>query len=82
MGFPGDSDGKESSYNGGNLGSIPKLGRFPGEGSGNPLQYFCLKNTMDQRSLGGYSPWDLKESDTTEQLTLFSLSSMNNCTCK
>ena len=71
MGFSGDSDGKESSYNGGDLGLIPELGRFPGEGNGNPLQYFCPKNTMDQRSLEGYSPWGRKESDMTEQLTLF-----------
>ena len=38
------SDGKESPYNTGNLGSIPKLGRSPGKGNGNPLQYSCLKN--------------------------------------
>ena len=41
--------------------------RFPGEGSGNPLQYSCLGNPMD-RSLGDYSPWGHKRSDTTEGL--------------
>ena len=48
LGFPGSSDGKASPYNAGDLGSIPELGRFPGEGNGNPLQYSCLKNSMDQ----------------------------------
>ena len=36
--FPGGSDGKDSAYNAGDLGSIPGLGRSPGEGNGNPLQ--------------------------------------------
>ena len=46
-GFPGVSDGKESAYNAGDLGSIPGLGRSPGEGNGIPLQYSCLENPMD-----------------------------------
>ena len=46
-GFPGGSDGKESAFNVGNLGSIPKLGRSPGEGNGYPLQYSGLENSMD-----------------------------------
>ena len=46
-GFPGDSDGKESTSNAGDPGSIPGLGRYPGEGNGNPRQYSCLKNPMD-----------------------------------
>ena len=45
--FPGGSDGKVSAYNAGNLGSIPGMGRSPGEGNGNPLQYSCLENPMD-----------------------------------
>ena len=45
--FPGGSDGKAYVYNAGDLGSIPGLGRFPGEGNGNPLQYSCLENPMD-----------------------------------
>jgi len=48
--FPGGSDGKASTYNAGDLGSIPGLGRSPGEGNGNPLQYFCLENPMDGRA--------------------------------
>ena len=45
--FPGGSDGKVSAYNAGDLGSIPGLGRSPGEGNGDPLQYSCLENPMD-----------------------------------
>ena len=45
--FPGGSDGKESTYDAGNLVSVPGSGRSPGEGNGNPLQYCCLKNPMD-----------------------------------
>ena len=41
------SDGKESTCNIGDLGSVPGLRRYPGEGHGNPLQYSCLKNSMD-----------------------------------
>ena len=44
--FPGGSDGKASAYNPGDLGSIPGLGRSPGEGNDNPLQYYCLENPM------------------------------------
>ena len=69
MGFPGGSDGKESACNAGDLGSIPGLGRSPGGGHGNPLQYSCLENPQGQRSLVGYSPWSHKESDTTEWLS-------------
>ena len=46
--FPGDSDGKASVYNVGDPGSIPGSGRSPGEGNGNPLQYYCLENPMDR----------------------------------
>ena len=46
-GFPGGSDGKASACNVGDLGSIPGLGRSPGEGNGNPLQYSCLENPMN-----------------------------------
>ena len=54
------------------MGSIPGLGGFPGEGNGNPLQYSCLENSMDtgawwQRS---YSPWGHEESDTTEHTNI------------
>ena len=45
--FPGGSDGKASACNVGDPGSIPGLGRSPGEGNGNPLQYSCLENPTD-----------------------------------
>ena len=48
MDFPGSSAGKESACNAGYLGSIPGLGRSPGGGHGNPLQYSCLENPMDR----------------------------------
>ena len=47
MDFPGGSDGKASAYSVGDPGSILVLGRSPGEGNGNPLQYSCLENPMD-----------------------------------
>ena len=47
LGFPGGSEVKASACNTGDLGSVPGLGRSPGEGNGNPLQYSCLKNPMD-----------------------------------
>ena len=47
MDFPGGLDSKASVYNEGDLGSIPGLGRSPGEGNGNPLRYSCLENPMD-----------------------------------
>ena len=46
--LPGGSDGKASAYNVRDLGSIPGLGRSPGGGNGNPLQYSCLENPMDR----------------------------------
>ena len=48
MGFPGDSDGKESACSVRDPGSIPGSGRSPGGGNGNPLQCSCLKNSMDR----------------------------------
>ena len=64
--FPCGLAGKESACNAGDLDSIPGLGRSPGGGHGNPLQYSCLENPHGQMSLAGYSPWGHKESDTTE----------------
>ena len=66
--FPGGSDGKASAYNAGDLGLIPGSGRCPGEGNGNPLQYYCLENPMDRGVWEDPSPWGPKESDTTERL--------------
>ena len=48
MGFPGGSDGKESACNVRDLGLIPGLGRYPGGGHANLLQYSCLENPMDR----------------------------------
>ena len=47
-GFPAGSDSKAPAYNAGDLGSIPGLGRSSGEGNGNPLQYSCLENPMEE----------------------------------
>ena len=49
-GYPGGLDGKESACNAGDLDMIPGLGRSPGEGNGNPLQYSCLEKSMDRRA--------------------------------
>ena len=51
MDFPGGSDGKESSWNAGDLGSIPGSGRYPEEGNSYPLHHSFLENSMDRR------PW-------------------------
>ena len=50
MDFPGGSDGKASVYNVGDLGLIPGSGRSPGEGKGNPLQYYCLENPTNREA--------------------------------
>ena len=70
--FPGGSDGKESAWHAGDLGSIPRLGRSSGEGNGYPIKYSCLENPMDRGTYSpivpivGYSAWGHKESDMTE----------------
>ena len=74
LGFPGSSTGKESACNVRDLGSIPGLGKSPGEGHGNSLQYSSLENPHGQRSLVGYSPRGHKETDTTECLSTAPLS--------
>ena len=50
MGFPDGSDGKESACSAGDPGLIPGLGRSPGEGNGNPLQYSCLEISKDREA--------------------------------
>ena len=50
LGFPGGSESKESACNAGDPGSIPGLGRSPGEGNDNLLQYSCLENLIDRRA--------------------------------
>ena len=62
-GFPCGSAGQESACNAGDLGSIPGLGRSPGEGKGCALQYSGLENSTD-------CTWGLKEFDMTERLSL------------
>ena len=60
----------KESCNTGDLSLIPVLGRFPGEGNDNPLQYSCLENSMDRGAWWAiYSPWGHKELDMTEQLS-------------
>ena len=77
-GFPGGSEVKNPLANEGDArdaGLIPGSGKSPGVGSGNPLQYSCLKNQPHgQRSMAGYSPHDCKESDTTEHTPAHKLS--------
>ena len=70
VGLPRGSHGKELACNAGDLGSTPGLGRFPGGGHGNPLQYSCLENPQGQRSLAGYSSWGCKDSDVTKHNTV------------
>ena len=68
--FPGGSDSKASVYNVRDLGSIPGLGRFPGEGNGNPLQYTCALKIPWMEELGaGYYPWGHKESARLSDFT-------------
>ena len=69
LGFPGDSDGKESTCNVGDLDLVSGLRSFSGGGHGNPVQYSCLKNTHGQRSLEAYSPWGHKELGMIERLS-------------
>ena len=69
LGFPGGSGGKKPTCKVGDLGLIPGLGRFPGGGHGNLLQYSCLENPCGQRNLADSSPWGCKELDTTEWLS-------------
>ena len=54
-GLPGSSAGKESACDARDLGSIPRLGRSPGEGNSYPLQFSFLENLHGQRSLAGYT---------------------------
>ena len=64
MDFPGGSDGKAPAYSVGDLGSIPGLGRSPGEWQPTPV--FSPGKSYGRRNLVGYNPWGCKELDTTE----------------
>ena len=66
MGFPGGADDRESACSAGDLGSIPGLGRSPGGGHDNPLQYSGLESLHGQRSLVGYQSMGSQSSDMTE----------------
>ena len=73
--FPGGSDSKESVCNTGDLGLIPGLGRSPGGGHGNPLQYSCLENSLGEETGGLHFmgsqrvEYDWTTKHSTEQLT-------------
>ena len=67
MGLPGGPVVKNLPANAGDAGSIPGLGKSPGEGNGNPLQYSCLKNPMD-RAAWWACPWGRKELEMTATL--------------
>ena len=67
QGFPCGSAGKESACNAGDPGMNPGLGILPGEGIGYPLQYSGLEKSLDCM----VGPWSRKESDTTEQVSLY-----------
>ena len=67
-GSPGGSNGNQSAWIAGDLDSTSGLGRSPGEGNSNPLQYFDLENSMDRRARQ-VTAWGCKELDMTEQLS-------------
>ena len=79
-GFPCGSLGEESACNSGDPDLIPGLGRFPGEGNGNPLQYSCLENAMD-RGAWRVTVHGVTESNMTVWLTfIFTLTEADdNC---
>ena len=68
MVFTGGSDGKESTHNARDLGSVPGSGRFPWRREWLPTPAFLPGESQRQRSLGVYSPWGHKKSNMTEQL--------------
>ena len=70
-GFPGGLAVKDPPANAGGAGLIPGSRRSLGEGNGHLLQYSCLGNPMDKRSLVGYSPWGCKVLNKKEKLLMF-----------
>ena len=78
MGFPGGSDGIESNCNVGDLGSIPALGRSPGEGKGYPLQYSGLENSIDREATArGVMKSQTRLSNYAQHSTWYSIIGMN-----
>ena len=71
--FPGGSEGKESTCNAGDSGSIPGLGRSAGEGNGNPFQYSCLENSMDRGAWQAIVHADTKSRTRLSRTLTFSL---------
>ena len=80
--FPGGSEVKASASSAGYLGLIPGSGRSPGEGNGTLAPVFLPGESHGWRSLVGYSPWDRKESDTTERRHSLTQSSLINLQLK
>ena len=77
--FPDSSAGKESACNAGDLGSIPGLGRSPGEGKGYPLQYSGLENSMDCIVYGvAKSPTRLSDFHSLTQLEMYNIPLLNS----
>ena len=80
FGFPGGSEDKASACNAGDPGLIPGLGRSPGEGNGNPLQYSCLENPMDRgarrSTVHGVAKSWTRQSDFTLSVYRFGLKSL------
>ena len=79
LAFPDSSIGKESAYNAGDTGSIPGLGRSPGEGKGYPLQYSGLKNSMD--IVHGVTKLDTTERFSLSLFTLLSKAGFDSVIC-
>ena len=79
--YLGGSDGKESSCNAGDPGSIPELGRCPGEGHGNPLQFSCLENSLDRGAWWAAVHGVTKSPDMTEQICTLQLINLQCLSC-
>ena len=82
--FLGGSDGKESSCNVGDVGSIPQSGRSPGEENGNPLQHSCLGNLMDRGDgqatvHGAAETWQNRVTNTLSSIPTSFISSLYFC---
>ena len=81
LGFPGSSEVKASARNAGDLGSIPGLGRCPGEGNGNSLQYSCLENPMDGGAWWATVHGVAKSRTRLSDLTFHWVYFLNTCEC-